>query len=86
MQVAHVARPTRTLFRLERTDKRNVSQLLSGPLFSNKRALTSALRTSRHSESMATPSFAAVDELGGNVSSFVHAAGFFHEQLLSHRT
>jgi 3-oxoacyl-[acyl-carrier protein] reductase len=28
--------------------------------------------------------FEAVDELGGRVSSFVHAAGFFHDQLLSH--
>jgi len=26
--------------------------------------------------------FEAVDELGGNVSAFVHAAGFFHNQLL----
>ena len=28
--------------------------------------------------------FAAVDEIGGNVSSFVHAAGYFDDQLLSH--
>uniref|UniRef100_A0A7S2CXG3 Uncharacterized protein n=1 Tax=Haptolina brevifila TaxID=156173 RepID=A0A7S2CXG3_9EUKA len=28
--------------------------------------------------------FEAVDALGGNVSSFVHAAGYFHESLLSH--
>uniref|UniRef100_A0A7S3B0J5 Uncharacterized protein n=1 Tax=Haptolina ericina TaxID=156174 RepID=A0A7S3B0J5_9EUKA len=46
------------------------------------RAVRGDLSRESGREATVTSIFEAVDELGGNVSAFVHAAGYFHDKLM----